>query len=173
MALWNWNIQEKKYINLKLISVPWPCEKHEAPKFVVLDKDYKETEEKYSSISWIVKFIKWTHTPANPKRRMQDIYWFKAFIEDLDEVYVIESTITNASKDLLNSLLWNKDNKVDISLYLNKNMYPSSAVKINWEYAVTRLDFKWLDWVTIFNEIEKVFPPKKIDESIDINDLPF
>jgi hypothetical protein len=45
---------------------------------------------------------------------MGDIYGFKAFLEDGDEIYVIESTITNASKDLLNALLVNIGKVLDI-----------------------------------------------------------
>jgi len=140
----NGKSDDKTFINLKLSSTVWPTD--EAPKFVKLDEAFKETGDTYSQLEGKLIKIKGTYTPA--KGKMGDIYWFKAFIEDGEEICVIESTITNASKDLLNSLLLNVWEVISISLYLNKHKYPSSAVK--WE------DWKWVDTYMVYNEIDNV-----------------
>ena len=166
MALENSTSNGKK-INLKLVSVVWPVEnKSDAPKFVVLDLDYKETWVSYNKIKWTLTNLYGSFTPK--KWKMWDIYWFKAYLKDWDEFYVIESTITNASKDLLNWLLTSKDKEIEISLYLNKNNYPASSVRENWEFVKWKYEFKELENVKLFNSILEAFP-----EELKASDLPF
>lgn len=164
----------KKYTNVKFVSTVWPTD--EKPYFSVLWDDYKETG-KANSVSGKLSFIKPTFTPK--KGKMWDIYWFKAFLEDGDEVVVIESTITNASKDFLNILLSCKNKNVRIDVKLNKNWYPT--------WYVTDLDSsEWIkewrfslsdrpDQKTLHSEIEKIFTPKQetVNELTeqDLNDI--
>lgn len=151
----NWTEENnKEFINLKLTSVPWPCEKHEAPKFVVLWNDFQPTEEKYSELSGKLIKIRSSFTPA--KWRMWNIFWFKAFFDWWDKVAVVESTITNASKDLLNSLIPNIGKELKISLYLNKNWYPTSSVKDwQWQFVETAMPFNSINTETLFNLIKE------------------
>ena len=175
MALSNWNIQEdnKTFVNLKLKSTVWPTE--ERPVFVVLGDDFKETKETYSKAKGKLLKIKGTFTPA--KWRMGDIYGFKAFLEDGDEIYVIESTITNASKDLLNALLVNIGKVLDIWLYLNKNGYPTSSVKLsgNFEdgnWAQTAFEYNQIYIKKLYEKIEELNAEKE-GEEIQNEDIPF
>ena len=176
MALMNgWEVWNKTYVNLKLVSTVWPVEKEDAPKLVKLNSDYKETGESFTQVSWILKWIKGTHTPA--KGKMWDIYWFKAFIEDWQEVYVIESTITNSSKDILNSLLTCKDSEVKISVYLNKNWYPTGSVR-GWDDAFVKqaFEFKEATREKLYPKIAEVFKPETKEDNnewINIEDIPF
>lgn len=171
--LWNWTESNKKYINLKLVSVSWPVEnKNDAPKFYVLWDDFQLTDTAYTKIKWKLTWIKSTFTPK--KWKMWDIYGFKAFLEDWDEVYVIESTITNASKDMLNNLINSKDKVVEISLYLNKNNYPASSVKDEaWNFVQWVIDFKSItpQWLT--DAINKTFVKKEESSEINVEDIPF
>ena len=171
MALNNGNEgEDKTFINLKLTSTVWPVEdiKKDAPVFTKLWDDYKPTWETFKNVSWKLLKLKSSFTPA--KGRMWDIYWFKAFIEDGEEIYVIESTITNASKDLLNALLTQVGNEVKIWVYLNKNLYPSSSVRnSNDEFVEQRFDFKSLDTVTLHAEIDIVCPNTKEEDNWDIS----
>lgn len=152
---------ENKYVNFKLVAVAGPVEdKSDAPKFVKLDENFNQTNTALSFLEGKVKWIKKTHTPA--KWRMWDIYWFKLFLEISEgKVIIVESTITNASKDLLNSLILNKDKEVKISLYLNKNWYPSSSVKdAEGNYVPTLLDFKTISAEWLHEGIDANFIPE-------------
>lgn len=175
-----WNETEKTYINLKLIAVVWPVEdiKRDAPKFIKLDKEFKPIGETFTKVSGKLSWVKKTFTPK--KGKMWDIYWFKAFLDQEDgSVVVIESTITNASKDLLNALLANKGKQIEISLYLNKNKYPTSSVREAGEFVPTYVKFNEIDTIELFNSIEKVFVKDEDDEvnqgsdDINIEDIPF
>jgi len=158
----------KTFINLKLTATPW--ETTEKPMFVKLGEDFAPTGEEYSSVEGKLTKIKATHTPA--KWRMGDVYWFKAFLEDWEEIYVIESTITNASKDLLNALLVNLGTKLSISLYLNKNGYPTSSVKLeDWNWAQTAFEFNAIDMPWLYDKIVELEP--KEEETIEAIDVPF
>ena len=171
--LGNNNTVEKKYTNVKLVAVAWPIEsKSDAPKFHVLDENFNLTDTTYTSIKWKLTWIKSTFTPK--KWKMWDIYGFKAFIEDWDEVVVIESTITNASKDLLNALINSKDKVIHISLYVNKNWYPTSSVKDEaWAFIPWVMDFKSItpQWLT--DAINNTFVKKEESSEIDISEIPF
>lgn len=154
----NWKGQEEKnYTNVKLVSTPGPLEnRKDGPKFVVLGEDFKETTASFTEVVGKVSWVKWTFTPAKGKR--WDIYGFKAFIEDGSEVVVIESTITNASKDMLNALINAKWANVKISLYVNKNGYPSSSVKdADGNFIKWALDFKEANQVNLYNAINLTY----------------
>jgi len=158
----NWNSEDKTFINLKLTSTPWVTE--EQPKFTVIWEDFKPTSETYSEVGGKLLKIKGSFTPA--KGHMGDIFGFKAFLEDWEEIYVVESTITNASKDLLNALLVNVGQVLKISLYLNKNWYPTSSVKLedgNW--AQTAFEFNKIDNKELYNKmVEMEETPAKAEE---------
>jgi len=175
MALSNGNSEwgDKKFINLKLTSEPGPTK--EQPKFVVLWDDFKETEERYSELKGKLTKLVWTHTP--PKGKRGDVYGFKAFFEDTtegaNEIYVIESTLTNASKDLLNALLANMWVELKINLYLNKNEYPTSSVKLadgNW--AQTSMEFNKIDTKELYEQLEGLNKEKEWEE-ITVENMPF
>lgn len=174
MALWNNQENNKNYINLKLVATPGPLENRlDWPKLVKLWEDYKETGETFTNVVWTLKWIKPTFTPAKWKR--WDIFWFKAFLEDWEEIYVIESTITNASKDLLNALLNSKWNFVKISLYVNKNWYPTSSVRneLDWFVEWHIKDFKSLTPSLLHWAIEDVFTVETKSNEISVEDIPF
>ena len=171
----NGNSEDKTFINLKLTATPWVTT--EVPKFTVVGEDFKLTDEAYSGVKGKLIKIKGSFTPA--KGHMGDIYGFKAFLEDWEEIYVIESTITNASKDLLNALLVNVGQVLKVKLYLNKNGYPTSSVKLedgNW--AQTAFEFNQIDNKELYNkvvELEKAGPEAEPDkeEGVSVSDIPF
>ena len=169
-----WEGGDKKFVNLKLVSVVWPCEESDAPKFVLLWDDFRETDKSENQISGKLTKLIGTHTPA--KGRMGDIFWFKAFLEDGDEILVVESTITNASKDMLNSLIPNIRKELKINVFLNKNQYPSSSVKENWKWVETYLPYNEIDNEKLFQwiNVDEALPAQE-DNSGDINpeDIPF
>lgn len=174
-----WKEEVKNYTNVKLVSVPWPVtDKKDSPRFAVLWDNYELTDKYFTQIKWKVTWIKSTFTPK--KWKMWDIYWFKVFISDIENpnnVLVIESTITNASKDLLNALINSKDKVVNISLYLNKNGYPTASVKTeDGNFIQWALDFKTLNWETLKAKVDEVFKSSEQEiKSNDINleDIPF
>jgi len=88
---------------------------------------YELTGQAFSSLSGVVKSIKTTH---NGKEGMKEVKGFSLFLEDGDERYFIDATMTNASKDLANMALTNIGNKINISVYLNKAGYPSISAKL-------------------------------------------
>ena len=164
----NWTESNKKFFNLKLVSEVWPTT--EMPKLVLLWDDFKPTDTTFNKVEWVLKKIKWSFSPA--KWRMWDIYWFKAFLEDWEEVYVIDSTITNASKWLLNALLTSIWKEVKVSLYLNKNWYPSTSVRLwDWNFAQTAFDFQNLDWKKLYDKILEL--DTSDNDDIRIEDIPF
>jgi len=171
MALWNWWWwEEKTFINLKLVAPAWPTE--EQPKFVKLGEDFKLTNEKFSELKGKLIKLKNTFTPA--KGKMGDIYWFKAFFEDWEEIYVVESTITNASKDLLNTLLVNIWTVLKVNLYLNKSQYPTSSIKLeDWGWAETAMAFNEIDVKELYNRIWALDTQPENNEDINIEDVPF
>lgn len=72
-------------------------------------------------------------------------------------MYVVESTITNASKDMLNSLLTQIGKKVSISLYLNKNDYPTACVKDSGgSHVEQKFDFKSLNNTALYEEVKRL-----------------
>ena len=152
---------------LKLVAPQGPTE--EFPKFVVQwgkEENYELTDESYTKVRGMVDNIKTTH---NGKTGKDEVKWFEAIIVDGDESYVIKTTMSNASKDLANHLLamvWVTD-FINISLYLNKNKYPSSSVKLdNEEFAPTSLDFKGLDKNALWESI-------KGQEPVSTEEIPF
>lgn len=169
MPLSNWNNENNKtFINLKLVAEVWPTDIR--PLFYKVDSNFALTNETFSNVEGKLVKVKWTHTPA--KGRMGDIYWFKAFVEDGEFIYVLESTITNASKSLLNSLLPSKDKDVKISLYLNKNGYPTASVKVGEDFAEQFMDYKAIDNIALYDAIEKFYPTTK-EEELTAEDIPF
>lgn len=164
MALWNGWGSEKTFINLKLTAEVWPTTVK--PVLVELGEDFKPTGRSFSSVSGVLKKLKSSFTPK--KGKMWDIYWFKAFIEDGDEMYVIESTITNASKELLNSLINNIWTHLEITVYLNKNGYPTSVTKSWGEYVDKAIEnFKDVTTESLFTllkEVEVVWREVTVDE---------
>lgn len=173
MALWG-NEKVKKYTNVKLVATPGPVEKKDWPKFVILDWNYAETWESATKITGKLTWLKSSFTPK--KGKMGDIFGFKAFIEDGEEVIVLESTITNASKDIANSLLNAKWLDVEISVYVNKNWYPSSIVR-SWEEIVRGvIPFQEVTGAKLKEAIDSTFVSdenKPSSEEIDINNIPF
>lgn len=160
------NSGNKKYINVKYVSTVWPTE--EKPYFAILGDDYKEVD-RATTIGGTLTDLKGSFTPA--KGKMGDIYGFKAYFNDGEEVVVLESTITNASKDMLNVLLLSKGLNLRVDAKLNKNKYPTAYVT----------DVDSGDWLKdgsfsiddkasqkmLFDEIGKQFPAE-----IKTSDLP-
>ena len=185
MSLDNSTSSKKRYVNLKFVSTVGPCEKDEAPFFVLKDENFTLTDEKFSKVSGKVTKIESSFSPA--KGKMGDIYGFTLYIEDssTDDIYAIDSTITNASKGLLNAALANVGKEVSINAYLNKNMYPTTSMRdSDGEFALLAIpDFKSVTTEKLFelipkegdNEARQVTPPKRVrdDSEINIEDIPF
>ena len=169
--LGNGQWEGKTFINLKLVAVAGPIDsKADAPKFVKMDENFKPTNETFTNVSGLLTKIKPTFTAA--KGKMGDIYGFKAFLEEGEEVYVIESTITNASKDILNSLIPNIGKKLAISVYTNKNQYPTGSVRDeDGQFVDQVLPFKDLDNVKLHGMIPAEEAPTNGD--IQPEDIPF
>lgn len=195
MALgWNGDDNNTTSISLKLVAVTWPVEKtrENEPKLVVKAKNestgyYELTNDKHSQVEWRVVSIRTSH---NGKTGRDEVRWFVACLQDGDERYYIDATMTNASKDLANHLLANIWKDVKISLYLNQDKrewkqwdyYPSASVKTpNGEHTPTHLDYKNLDKIKLWDEIkaqEEVTNPVESPDrdtawDIDIEDVPF
>lgn len=184
MALWNWG-ETSNGVNLKLIAVQGSKVKgkEDAPKFGVQEKAENgkyETVDTYTQLSGVVKSISSTETGEGHDR----VRGFKLILQDGDETYYIDSTMTNASKDLANHALASIGKFIKISLYLNKNNYPSASVKLQDDsYAPTEFNFKDLDKDTLWEAIkaqegakqeeEEVKWAEKQEETVDFEDLPF
>lgn len=161
------NSGNKKYINVKYVSTVGPTE--EKPYFAILGEDYKETD-KATTIGGTLTDLKGSFTPA--KGKMGDIYGFKAYFNDGEEVVVLESTITNASKDMLNVILLSKGLNLKVDAKLNKNKYPTAYVTDvdsgDWlKDGAFSIDDK-ASQKMLFDEIGKQFPAE-----IKTSDLPF
>ena len=160
---WNWTAG--KY--LKLVAPQWPTD--EFPKFVAKAKNeatwkYELTDESYTKVSWTVESMKTTH---NWKEGQAEVKGWSAKLVDWEEVYYLDATMSNASKDLANHLLGNIWSKVNISLYINNNKYPASSVKTDdGEFAPTSLSFKWLDKNELYDKI-------KGQEPVSEDSIPF
>lgn len=177
---------ETSGINLKLVAQKWPTEVF--PKFAVKvkweDWKWEVTEETYTKCWGVVTSMKTTN---NGKTGHDEVKWFEATLKDWDDTYIIDSTMSNAAKDLANHLLGSIGKKVNISLYLNSNEYPSASVKLDdGAHAPTALDFKGLDKDELYDKIKDQEAPKKevkeapkketkkeTKEEVSVDDIPF
>ena len=86
-------------------------------------------------------------------------------------MYVLDSTITNASKDLLNALLANVGVVLNVALYVNKNNYPASSVKLeNGNYAQTKLEFQEASPTKLYEQI-KAQEEERVEDGVELADL--
>lgn len=179
MALgWENEGSNKNIVSLKLVAPQGPTE--EFPKFFVKQKNeatgkYEITDTSYGKISGVVKSIRTSH---NGKTGKQEVKGFVVCMEDGDDRYYIDATMTNASKDIANHVLANIGERLEISLYLNKNQYPTASVKEGGDFATTHMDFKGLDkdalWDAIKAQEDEVKQaPSEGSDVIEDEDLPF
>ena len=177
MALGN-NNEGIKAINLKLVAKQGdpdtPLTKEDAPKFVKKDEDFNLTNETYTQVKGKINKIKTSH---NGKSWQKEVKGFVIEMEDDGEKYYIDSTMSNASKDLANHALANIGKEVVITLYLNKSNYPASVVKtLNGEHTPSHFDFKGLDknalWDAIKAQEEQEVGTNK-EEGFSVEDIPF
>lgn len=175
MALGNNNNNEFKSKSLKLLAEAGPTTVK--PTLALKKKNeatgkYELSWEVFSNISWVIKGIKTSH---NWKTWMKEVKWFVLTLEDWDERYYIDATMTNASKDLANMWLVNIWNNVNISLYLNKNWYPSVSVKLDdWSFAKWKFQYP-LDKDLLWNAIkeQEYVPQEGSNNEINIEDIRF
>lgn len=184
MALWNGWVDgtQKKFVNLKLISITWPVKDKakQWPKFHIMWKDFKDTWETVTQVIGTLTKITSSFTPKNGA--IWDVYGFKAYLEDGDEIYVIESTINNGSKGWLNKLLKNKGVKMKITAFVNDRMYPDISVKtMDNEHVEQHIPFpKIVTIEEVYAGINKYFPveikeedKKKEEWGLSVDDSPF
>lgn len=160
-------------VNLKLVAEQWPTK--EFPKFVVKAKGADWTwglsDESYSKISGTLSFISTTH---NGKTGKQEVKGFKFCLVDWEEKIYVDTTLTNASKDLWNHLLANIGKEVLISLYLNWKDYPSASVKYkDWTHTSTSQPFDKLDREKLWLDIKAQEAVKEVSSDIDMDAIPF
>lgn len=171
MALGN---KSKGAINLKLVAKQGdpdsPLTKEDAPKFVKKDEDFNLTNETYTQIKGKINKIKTSH---NGKSWQKEVKGFVIEMEDDGEKYYIDSTMSNASKDLANHALANIGKEVVISIYLNKSNYPASVVKtLNGEHTPSHFHYEGLDKNALWDAI-KAQEESNSEEEITEGDLPF
>ena len=172
--LWNsWGGDSANTKFLKLVSEAGPTET--LPKFVLKEKNaetghYDETESTYTKVSGVVEKIRTTH---NGKTGQKEVKGFILTLLDWGERYNIDSTVRQASKDIVNVALVNVGQKINISLYLNPKGYPSASIKDDeGEHSDVKYAFdpkNPLDTNQLWDDI-------KAQEPIwdtDIEDLPF
>ena len=125
MALTNTNeASNSKYINLKL-----DRNADEVPVFIV-QEDFKSTGQEVKEVKGLLKSLSASFTPKSSTNKW-DTYGAKIQIEDGEEIYAIDTTITNGSKDMLNGLLSVAvGEEVTLAVYKNKGGYAAgSAIK--------------------------------------------
>lgn len=173
MALgWTGEVSNVNNISLKLVAEAWPTEVQ--PKLVVKAKNedtgkYELTEDRYQKISGKVISIRTSH---NGKEGLKEVKGFVACLQDGDERYYIDATMTNASKDIANHILASIGQVVSIGLYLNKNQYPTASVKLeNGEYAPTHFEFNGLDKDKLWDAIKAQEADTTADNSATVEDV--
>lgn len=114
-----------KYVNLKITRTI----DTDKPAFV-LQEDFKNTTTSYREVKGILKSFSSSFTPKGGTNKY-DTYGAKIQLEDGEEIYSIDTTITNGSKDLLNGLLSVAvGEEVTLAVYENKGGYQAgSAIK--------------------------------------------
>ena len=171
MALSNGNeASTSNNIYLKLVAEAWPTTTR--PHLEKKAKNeatgkYELTWEKFTKIDWVIKNIKSSH---NGKTGMKEVKGFSFWLQDWDETYYIDATMTNASKDLANMVLNNIGKKVSLSFYLNKSGYPSTSWKDEtWAYLNGLMAYP-LDKNALWNAIDEQTVKK---DEIDMDSIPF
>lgn len=170
-------------IKLKLIAKPWdvknPLTKADAPYFTTIGDDYKEVGDKITNVTGEVKSVYTSYTDLGSRG---DVYGVKFYIADGAETYVVESTISHASKNMVNALLTCFGKRVEIFTYLNKHNFPTVGVKMeddSWSDVViediTKIKFDEL--YKLAKEQEEKQKDNREDKGatndIDTEDIPF
>ena len=145
MALTNTNeASNSKYINLKL-----DRNADEVPVFIV-QEDFKSTGQEVKEVKGLLKTLSASFTPKSSTNKW-DTYGAKIQIEDGEEIYAIDTTITNGSKDMLNGLLSVAvGEEVTLAVYKNNKGYAAgSAIK---DASQTDKDLKYFKSFFEWNE---------------------
>lgn len=131
------------YINY--VTEQWPTDN--APYF-----EDKKAGIKSTNVRWILKNIYGAKTIG--KHTVKSMT-FVILDDDGDELH-INGSIVQGTKDVFNGLLNNIGNKVSISVYLNKNKYPTGSVRDEKGDFVdnTFFEFNAIDLDGIWAEIE-------------------
>lgn len=128
---------------------------------------YELTWETFTKIDGTIKNIKSSH---NGKTGMKEVKGFSFWLQDGDETYYIDATMTNASKDLANMVLNNIGKKVSLSFYLNKSGYPSVSGKDEAGEYLKGLMAYPLDKNALWLAIDEQTTKK---DEISLEDVPF
>lgn len=178
MALWNAAGSSATYVNLKLTKT-----RDEKPAFV-RQVDFKDTDEAYTQVKGKLKSLKGSFTPKGGKNKY-DTYGAKIQLEDGDEIYAIDTTITNASKDMLNGLLSAAvGDEVTLIAYENKAGYAASgAIKDETAQGADKFFPNFIAWSDdykvnfkdlIFKELDSRKAPEEVArEDVSMEDIPF
>ena len=169
-----------KYINLKITRTI----DTDKPAFV-LQEDFKNTATSYKEVKGLLKSISSSFTPKGGNNKY-DTYGAKIQLTDGEEIYSIDTTITNGSKDLLNGLLSVKVGE-EVTLYVweNKGWYQTGGA-IKDSNATDKEDkfyksfFEWNEDYKnnfkslIYNELDgRVTPEQEAKEDISLDSIPF
>lgn len=178
MALWNTESSNGTYINLKLTR-----NADDKPVFV-RQEDFKDTNEHYTEVKGKLKSITGSFTPKSATNKY-DTHGAKIQLTDGDEIYCIDTTITNGSKDMLNGLLsvaiWEE---VTLVVYTNKAGYAAgAAIKDNSLEGKDKFFPNFIPWSDeyktgfkgmIFNELDSRKAPEEVaKEEVSMEDIPF
>lgn len=176
-----------KKIKLKLIAKPWdvknPLTKADAPYFTTIGEDYKEVWDKITNVTGEVKSV---YTSYTDLWNRGDVYGVKFYISDEDETYIIESTISHASKNMVNALLTCFGKRVEIFTYLNKHNFPAVWVRMengDWSDVVIK-DIKEIKFDELHRLAKEQEEKQKAEReakgnnndsagNIDAEDIPF
>jgi len=169
-----------KYINLKITKTI----DTEKPAFV-LQEDFKNTDTSYKEVKGKLKSLSSSFTPKGATNKY-DTYGAKIQLTDGDEIYSIDTTITNGTKDLLNGLLSVAvGEEVTLVVYENKGGYqagcamkdPSAEAK---EDKFYKSFFPWNDDYKnnfkdlIYNELAgRKTPEQEAKSEVSLSDVPF
>ena len=167
----NWSIADTNNTSVKFVAEPGPTTVK--PFFQVKTKNaegkYELWEDKFTNIKGKCLSIRTTHTWAGTKR---EVKWYNIVLASGDDRVFIDTTNSNAAKDMVNGLAairWNWI-EVEVSAYLNKNWYPAVFVAKDGKRVDGLLAFPF-DKDELWEKLASEVAENK--EEISIEDIPF
>ncbi len=168
-----------KYVNLKITKT-----REDKPAFV-LQEDFKNTDTSYKEVKGKLKSLSSSFTPKGGNNKY-DTYGAKIQLTDGEEIYSIDTTITNGSKDLLNGLLSVAvGEEVTLVVYEKNNGYQwggaiKDATQTDKNLKYFKPFFPWNDDYKnnfkdlIYKELAgRKTPEQEAKPEVSLNDIPF
>ncbi len=164
-----WTEQTEGAIYIDFVSKTWPTE--EAPYFCTKTKNENggyNVDKKYSEIGGTVISVVKNETEYNGR----PVRAFHITLEDWEDKIIISPTLTNASRNMLNALLWSVGEVITLKPYLNKAGYPDVSCKVAGTFAKTLCEYNDKEIA------DKIWagasePEIKEEEAITEENLPF